>query len=310
MNTKLLISGIVGAGLSLTLCACSMQTNASEETSNIPQVNLPAAPGEKQGELEQKIKVLGDKEQAVFDSHKTVWEKLFAKIDKTFIMQNPDFTYAKQLSKTLEDNRADFSKDEQEILEADIKKIEEFDKELEPLLKEQAKQGQTKDSAQVSIDTQKQAYPSFIAKDFEGNALDSSYFKKNAVTVVNYWYNNCAPCVAEIPALQKLNEDIKQRGGEVIGINTETFDGKKETRDEALRILKEQGANYKQIIFDKDTEAYKHASECFTFPSTYLVDRQGNIIGEPILGGLSNKDAYDKLLKRIDQIIKTDSKDS
>ena len=43
------------------------------------------------------------------------------------------------------------------------------------------------------------------------------------------------------------------------------------------------------------------------FPTTILVDRNGNIVGDPMLGGLDNKDNYDSLMKQIKSVIAADS---
>ena len=67
-------------------------------------------------------------------------------------------------------------------------------------------------------------FKNFSGKDFDGNSVDESLFSKNAVTVVNFWFTGCKPCVAELSKLNELNDAIKSMGGEVIGINTETFD--------------------------------------------------------------------------------------
>ena len=43
--------------------------------------------------------------------------------------------------------------------------------------------------------------------------------------MVNFWFNGCKPCVEELDDLNTLNQQVKEQGGEVIGINTETLDG-------------------------------------------------------------------------------------
>ena len=65
------------------------------------------------------------------------------------------------------------------------------------------------------------------------NKVDDSLFSGNAVTVVNFWFTGCKPCVAELSTLNELNDAIKSMGGEVVGINIETFDGNKTAIKEA-----------------------------------------------------------------------------
>ena len=46
-------------------------------------------------------------------------------------------------------------------------------------------------------------------QDLDGNSVDDSLFSGNAVTVVNFWFTGCKPCVAELSALNDLNEALK-----------------------------------------------------------------------------------------------------
>ena len=132
-------------------------------------------------------------------------------------------------------------------------------------------------------------------------------FPGNAVTVVNFWFTGCKPCVAELSKLNELNDTIKSMGGEVVGINTETFDGNEAAIKEAAAILESQGVKYRNLSIDSDSEAGKYASNIMAFPTTILVDRNGNIVGDPMLGGIDNQENYDTLMKQIQSVIEADS---
>jgi len=136
--------------------------------------------------------------------------------------------------------------------------------------------------------------------------LDSSIFSQNAVTVVNFWFNGCTPCVEELPALNKLNEELKAKGAQVIGVNTDSLDGNKEGIAEAKSILKKQGADYTNLSLDSDSEVGKYATNIMAFPTTVLVDRNGNIVGDPIMGGITSDEVYKKVTAAIDQILEKD----
>ncbi len=144
-------------------------------------------------------------------------------------------------------------------------------------------------------------------QDFDGNSVDESLFSANAITVVNFWFTGCNPCVAELSMLDELNNTLKAMGGEVIGINTETFDGNEAAIKEAAAVLESQGAKYRNISIDSSSDAGKYASDIMAFPTTILVDRNGNIVGEPILGGIDNQDNYDSLMQQIQSVIDADS---
>ena len=155
-------------------------------------------------------------------------------------------------------------------------------------------------------ETGSEKFPAFNGKDFDGNDVDESIFSQYAVTVVNFWFNGCAPCVAELPELNSLNESLAEKGGTVIGINSETLDGDADIIAQAKEIMSEQGASYRNIYFDSSSEAGKIASDILAFPTTMLVDRNGNIIGEPIVGGINSEEAMNELQQRIDKILADD----
>lgn len=64
---------------------------------------------------------------------------------------------------------------------------------------------------------------------------------------MNFWFTGCKSCVAELSKLNELNDAIKSMGGEVVGVNTDTFDGKEATIKEAKKILESQGAKYRNF---------------------------------------------------------------
>ena len=127
------------------------------------------------------------------------------------------------------------------------------------------------------------------------------------MTVVNFWFTGCKPCVAELSKLNELNDAIKSKGGEVVGINTETFDGNTTAIEEAKTILESQGAKYRNLSIDSSSDAGKYASDIMAFPTTILVDRAGNIVGDPLLGGIDNQENYDTLMKQIQSVIDADN---
>ena len=150
-------------------------------------------------------------------------------------------------------------------------------------------------------------FPAFTGKDFDGNDVDSSLFSQNAVTVVNFWFTTCPPCIGELPVLSALNEALVEAGaGEVIGINVYTLDGSSREISKAANAMAKQEAAYRNIYFDSSSEAGQFADNIMAFPTTYLVDRNGGIIGEEIVGSINDDAAIDDLLNRIDAIIEQD----
>ena len=113
--------------------------------------------------------------------------------------------------------------------------------------------------------------------------------------------------MTELSELNALNEKLKQQGGAVIGINTDTLGGYAYQISEAKGILEKKEATYQNIYFDSDSDAGKFASGIMAFPTTYVVDRSGNIVGEALLGGIDNEDNMATLQTIIDQVLASDS---
>ena len=150
---------------------------------------------------------------------------------------------------------------------------------------------------------QSDGFPEFQGTDLDGNSVDNSLFSNNKFTVVNFWFNGCKPCVEELDDLNALNERIKEQGGEVIGINTETLDGNQQGIETAKQLLESTGAAYRNIYFDANSDAGKFALGVTAFPTTYVIDSNGKIVGEPLLGGIDNQANLDTLQKTIDTAI-------
>ena len=131
----------------------------------------------------------------------------------------------------------------------------------------------------------------------------NTLFAGNTVTVVNFWFTTCSPCVGELADLEALNKKLAEKGGAVVGINSFTLDGDKAAISDAKDILTKKGVTYKNIWFDSKGEAGKFTSGLYTFPTTYVVDKNGNIVGEPIVGAITGKKQAETLQKLIDQAI-------
>ena len=92
-------------------------------------------------------------------------------------------------------------------------------------------------------------------------------------------------------------------GGQVVGVNSFTLDGKKDEVADAKDVLSKKGVTYKNIWFKSDSEAGKFTSNLYSFPTTYVIDQNGNIVGEPIMGGINSAEQREALDKLIDQAL-------
>ena len=233
MKTKRTFLSILTLCIALLFTACSGKGTAGTEKS---QNTKTESGSESADDSNSKLNDLYQQENQLFADHADAWNKAFGMMNKSDA--DPNGNYADYLADTVESNKNSFTDDELKTLNEDmetIRKIEEQIAELEN--KNTSSDGNKKDSSKASS-----VFSDFSGEDFDGNKVDDSLFSGNAVTVVNFWFTGCKPCVAELSKLNELNDAIKSMGGEVVGINTETFDANKDAIKEAASILESQGA--------------------------------------------------------------------
>ena len=219
---------------------------------------------------------------------------LFYTVNKTY----DDSIISAYLKTLLEKHKELLSNEEHKTLTEDIEKILVIEKELYELEETYAKM--LEESGLSQENPTPETFPAFQGKDLDGNEVDSTaLFAGNKVTVVNFWFSGCSPCVDELDELNALNEQLKEKGGAVIGINTDTLDGNPAMIDEAKKILEQKGATYQNIWFASDSEAGKFADQILGFPTTYVVDSNGKIMGEPLMGGINYPGMLDLLKVQI-----------
>lgn len=292
LTVMLLITTMI---LGLTACG-----NTSDKGNTVTETQTQSAGNT--DDINAKLKELSDKENAVITEHQELWDKVFNNIDKDEASSSTEQNYGVFLGTQLDKVKDQFSDEELEKLNKDVEEIKNIEDQMADLMEQMG----TEDSSSTSDATDTSVFPSFQAKDLDGNEVDSSIFSQNAVTVVNFWFNACTPCVEELPVLNKLNEELKAKGGQVIGVNTDSLDGDEDGIAEAKSILEKQGAAYTNLSLDSDSEAGKYATNIMAFPTTVLVDRNGNIIGDPIMGGITSDEVYKKVKTAIDQILEND----
>ena len=269
--------------------------NTKQEAASATDAGGTAAPDEKLDDLYQQ-------ENQIFADHKNVWDKVFG-----FMSKNPDDAasnenYADFLANTIESNKDSFSEEEYDTLSKDIETIRGIEEEITRLEKEIAASDSSGSTSSSSADSTG-VFHGFKGKDLDGNDVDDSLFAQNKVTVVNFWFSGCKPCVEELSKLNELNDKLKEMGGEVVGINTDTLDDNQDGIKEAKEILKAQGASYKNLTFDSDSAVGKYAGDIMAFPTTVLVDKDGNIVGEPFMGGIDDPSNYEQLMKQIQSVL-------
>ena len=317
MNAKKILALMLSAMMLLSLAACGAKDNDKQADMSGDGSAMAGEPKTAEEALTLHKELL-ERENALLSENAELWEKVFMEADKGMAMIEDGKNYGDFLLKTIEDAKEEFSDEEYEWLKesaTEISNIENKLTELEekyPEIMQKSMDGDMSmpagsDTSTPPDDGSMQKFPAFEGKDLDGNTVKSDeLFSGNAVTVVNFWFTTCNPCVGELAELDALNKELAEKGGSLIGVNTFTLDGDEAAISEAKDVLAKKGATYQNVYFDSDGEAGKFTTNIFAYPTTYVVDRSGNIVGEPIVGAITEKKQAETLQKLIEQTLAAD----
>ena len=299
--------------LGLTACGMSKDGKENEGSKETGIASLLAADPKTTDEASELHQKLMQQETAILSENSSLWEKVFMSADKGMAMIKDGGNYGDFLLTTIENSKDQFTDDELKLLKDGAEHIREIEDKLTVLEQKFPDCGKKPSEGDMSVPAENgkpkensdlMKFPSFEGKDLDGNeAKSSTLFAGNTVTVVNFWFTTCSPCVGELSDLEALNKSLSEKGGEVVGINSFTLDGDKTAISEAKDILTKKGASYKNIWFESNSEAGKFTLGLYSYPITYVVDKNGNIVGDPITGAITGKKQLEKLNKLIDQAI-------
>ena len=294
MKMKKLTALLLATLMVLTLAACGAKGDSKTENSGDTAQTEEAAATHKS---------LMDRENEILSENTELWEKVFLAADKGMAMIEDGKNYGDFLLDTIEYAKDQFSDEEYALLKKSAQEISEIENKLTELEKQHPEILNEETDANGDV----QKFPSFEGKDLDGNEVKSDeLFSANAVTVVNFWFTTCSPCVGELGDLDALNKELAEKGGALIGVNTFTLDGDEAAISEAKDVLAKKGAAYQNVYFDSDGEAGKFTANIFAYPTTYVIDRNGNIVGEPIVGAITEQKQAETLQKLINQALAAD----
>ena len=317
MNVKKILALMLCAMMLLSLAACGAKGNDKQADMSGDSSAMTGEPKTAEEALALHKELL-ERENALLSENAELWEKVFMAADKGMTMQEDGKNYGDFLLDTVEAVKEQFTDKEYAWLKesaTEISNIENRLTELEekyPEIMQKSMDGDMSmpagsDTSNPPDDGSMQKFPAFEGKDLDGNTVKSDeLFSANAVTVVNFWFTTCNPCVGELSELDALNKELAEKGGSLIGVNTFTLDGDETAISEAKDVLAKKGATYQNVYFDSDGEAGKFTSNIFAYPTPYVVDRSGNIVGEPIVGAITEKKQAETLQKLIDQALTAD----
>ena len=314
---KKLSSLLLACAMLLALAACGTKNN---DKMGDMSGNGSAMTGEPKTAEEALAlhKELLEQENAILSENAELWEKVYMEADKGMAMIEDGKNYGDFLLDTVEAAKEQFTDKEYEWLKESTTEISNIENKLTELEKKYPEIMQKSMDGAMSMpagsdtsnppdDGSMQKFPAFEGKDLDGNTVKSEeLFSGNAVTVVNFWFTTCNPCVGELAELDALNKELAEKGGSLIGVNTFTLDGDKAAIADAKDVLMKKGATYQNVYFDSDGEAGKFTTNIFAYPTTYVVDRSGNIVGEPIVGAVTGKAQAEALQAQIDKALAAD----
>ena len=315
-----------GRLLALLLLALMMLSLTACGTKNGDKTDGMSSEPKNAEEAVAMHKDLMAQENTILSENKALWEKVFMAADKGMTMQEDGKNYGDFLLSTIESAKDQFTEDELKLLKEGAEKIRDIETQLTMIEEKYPEAAQESTDGAMSVpagndtttppddgsmqksdDGSMQKFPTFEGKDLDGNTVKSDeLFSANAVTVVNFWFTTCNPCVGELSDLDALNKELAEKGGSLIGVNTFTLDGDETAISEAKDVLAKKGATYQNVYFNSDGEAGKFTTNIFAYPTTYVVDRNGNIVGDPIVGAITEKKQAETLQKLIDQALAAD----
>ena len=303
--------------LVLSLAACGTKDNEKKADMSGDSSAMTGEPKTAEEALALHKELL-ERENALLSENAELWEKVFMAADKGMTLQEDGKNYGEFLLDTIEGAKDQFTDEEYEMLKESATEISNIENKLTELENKYPEIMQEPIDGDMSVpagsdmtnppdDGSMQKFPAFEGKDLDGNPVKSDeLFSANAVTVVNFWFTTCNPCVGELSELDALNKELAKKGGALIGVNTFTLDGDETAISEAKDVLAKKGVTYQNVYFASDGEAGKFTTNIFAYPTTYVVDRNGNIVGDPIVGAITEKKQAETLQKLIDQALAAD----
>ena len=314
MKTKRILTALTALLLLFSLAACGTDKGGGKNNERKAEIAALIAkePGtqEEAADLHRKLM---EQENAILSENSALWEKVFLSANKGSIMIEDGSNYGDFLLKTIDGAKKQFKADELKLLKDGAELIRRIEVKLTALENKFPGCGKKPSDGDMSVPAESgkptgkgdlTKFPAFDGRDLDGNEVKSgTLFAGNTVTVVNFWFTTCSPCVGELADLDALNKRLAEKGGAVIGINSFTLDGDKAAIKDAKDILTKKGVSYKNVWFDSKSEAGKFTSGLFSYPTTYVVDKNGNIVGDPIVGAITGKKQAEALEKLIDQAI-------
>ena len=138
----------------------------------------------------------------------------------------------------------------------------------------------------------------FSADTLDGKTLTHEYFANEKLTMINVWATFCGPCKSEMPDLGDLDRDLDDF--QVLGIVTDVIDQDGNPDDDQLEVARALAdaskVDYPSLILNRSLAELGFAT-LPSVPTTIFVDKDGNIVGEPLVGAYDG-DSWKKIIEQ------------
>ena len=136
---------------------------------------------------------------------------------------------------------------------------------------------------------------SFKTTDLDGNAVDSKeLFAQNKITMINIWGTYCGPCVEEMPEIEVISKEYADKGVAVAGLVVDVTESDDSKLADAHDIVKDTGVTYLNL---KAWDGSGDQLPAPGTPTTYFVESDGNLVGNPVVGA-----SVDKYRQTLDEL--------
>lgn len=137
--------------------------------------------------------------------------------------------------------------------------------------------------------------PNFTAKDIYGNVVTNDILKDKELTLINVWATWCGPCKSELPELKEVYDEVKAKNVNVLGLL-----GGDSDVNEAVKLVKQNGINYTNVMITGELESYIESLE--GFPTSILVNSKGERVADIILGSRSKAEFLQVINDALDNV--------
>ena len=115
----------------------------------------------------------------------------------------------------------------------------------------------------------------FTLSDLSGKKVSLSQYRGKLV-FLNFWATWCPPCRAEMPAMERLYQKLKDKGLEILAVDLQ------EDAKTVQKFVKDNKLNFKVVLDADGRMGATYGAR--SIPTTYIIGRNGDVLGGSIGG--------------------------